>query len=328
MNRKLLLTVILGTYTAFFTMSAIWGITVWAASSPVSNLSVKGASTDTVLSKSQMLSNYPVQIKELPSPINAREYSLYNPESGKYLAHSAVMDQVPIASTTKLMTTYIVAKHGNLQDVVTISSEAATQTGSLMGIATGEKLRIHDLLQGALMVSGNDAVYALAEKVGGDLLGNPQAPSMDKVQRFVGEMNKEASILHMQNTKYQDPAGLNDKGHSTADDLAKIASFVNEEPTLQKIIATSDATVIDQRGLYRHDLHNSNRLLTDFKYDGVLGGKTGFTYDAGHCLISSARRNGITLIGVVLHTDLDTADASANEVRKLLDFGFSSFRWE
>ncbi len=293
-------------------------------SRPVQGDQVLAASTDLAQAAPSLLP-YPVQIGDAKLLINAHHYALYNPESGKIVAGKEEDVESPIASTTKMMTTFIVARIGDVADTVTISQEAGTQIGSVMGLRPGEHIVIHNLLEGALMVSGNDAAMALAEYGGGILLGNPDAPHDLRVARFVTEMNTMAKKLGMEHTHYMDPAGLNDEGHSTALDLAKLTSHSSENPIIRKIIGTATDTVTNVEGNIRHDLRNSNRLVSDYLYDGVIGGKTGFTPTAGHCLISAATRNGMELIAVVLNTYSNANDASAIEVKKLLDWGFTNF---
>jgi D-alanyl-D-alanine carboxypeptidase (penicillin-binding protein 5/6) len=224
------------------------------------------------------------------------------------------------------MTAYIVSTRGNLDDVVTISQEAANQPGSIMGARVNEKLTVRSLLLGALLVSGNDCAMALAEYGGGVLLNNPGAPREERIARFVAEMNSEAHKLNMEHTAYLDPAGLNDEGHSSALDLAKLAHFVLIQPVIKEMIPLANTTVTNVSGTIRHDLRNSNRLVADYNYVGIIGGKTGFTPSAGHCLITAAERDGLQLIAVVLNTYAETKEASAQEARKMLDWGFANWK--
>jgi D-alanyl-D-alanine carboxypeptidase (penicillin-binding protein 5/6) len=305
---------------------AISGWFGWAllGSRPVQAQEVLGAST---AAEQVTALPYPVQIGGPSKPnIQARYYAVYNPQSGKLLAGKDETAPVPIASTTKMMTTYLIARMGNLDDVVTISQEAGTINGSIMGLRPGEKITVHDLLMGALMVSGNDAATSLAEYGGGLLLKNQDAPRDAKVARFVQEMNTMAATLDMMSTKYQDPVGLNDEGHSSALDLAKLTHHTIENDIIKSIVGTATATVWNTTQTIRHDLRNSNKLVADYFYDGVIGGKTGFTPAAGHCLISAAKRDGLELIVVVLNTYADTLNASADATKVGLDWGFANWK--
>ena len=291
---------------------------------------VKGSSSDAALisvTPPALAAYSSVNTQAVPQ-IPAMQFALYAAESGQIILRSKNLDSVPIASTTKLMSSHLVSKFGKLDDVTTVSDTASSVEGSLAHVQSGERISIKNLLYCLLLVSGNDAAHALAEYTGGILLGNPTASAAAKTARFVQAMNEEALRLHMEHTHYMDPAGLNDDGHSNAIDLAKIASVNIADANLQPIMDTADSTVSDQSGQITHKLHNSDRLVSDYQYAGSLGGKTGFTPAAGHCIVSSAKRSGHTLIAVILNTDSSAADASAQAVMKLLDWGFSNVSWQ
>ena len=317
---------------------AIWTIQGYVASRPLSASGVKGASTDaSILAEAKTenattVKQYPDPLPQLTNAIAAKQFALYNVESGKLVAQSASLAPVPIASTTKLMNIHVVRLYAtNLDDVVTVSPDAASITGSLMGVTAGEKFTVRDLMYGMMLVSGNDAGHALAEYVGGKLLNDPNASSDAKVARFVQEMNSEAAHFDMTSTHYMDPVGLNDDGLSNALDEAKIASVDLKDSVIQPIMNTGDITVTDSLGR-AFPLHNSDRLVEDAPYQGMIGGKTGFTDGAGHCLVTAARRvvNGTpeTFIAVILNTNAYDTEASAIEARRLLDYGFSLTHWE
>jgi len=141
-------------------------------------------------------------------------------------------------------------------------------------------------------------------------------------------MNKLAGTLHLENSHYADPAGLNDDGHSDALDLAKVASEVRTIPVLAKITSTADSTVQDQSGKHVFQLKNSNRIVSEYDFEGAGMGKTGFTPTAGHCLVASATRNGNTLIAVVLNTYSTAPDASAQVAKDLLERGFAQTEFQ
>lgn len=321
-----------------FLGTTAWSTFTWLSSQPIASAAVLGASTEDQSAAPPTLEPYPQQGAPQALPfINAKEYVLYNQESGKVLVKSDTLEAVPIASTTKIMTTYLTSKYGNPDDVVEISQAGASQIGSLMGLYEGEKFTVRNLLYGTLMVSGNDGAYTLAEYVGGKLLNAPSATSEQKVARFVEEMNATAKKLGMSSTHYLDPAGLNDAGKSNALDLAKLIAFDYKNDLLATIMKTGQATIASQAGR-TIKLDNSNRITKgftdDWHYEGNLGGKTGNTPAAGHCLVTSATRNGITLTAAVLDahstsgTESAENEASAREAQKLLDYGFASFQWE
>lgn len=247
----------------------------------------------------------------------AKNYILLDATSYYPLAEKNSHSKVPIASTTKIMTATIVLEKYNLSDIVTISANAASQIGSDVMLRSGEKLSVESLLYALLVQSGNDAAMALAENYpDGGLEG------------FILAMNTKAKYLGMKETQFKDPAGLDDTGHSSAFDLAIVTSYIINNPTFSKIIKTPEITINSIDGKLIHKLENSNRLIKGDEplyYPYALGVKTGFTPEAGHCLVSAAEKNGKKIVSVVLNTIENTNDASAKESRKLLEWGFSNY---
>ncbi|MEI6477898.1 MAG: hypothetical protein WCO52_02830 [bacterium] len=332
MPRKRLLAILVSLYLVFGVGIVGMAAKVWASSSPTLHISVLGASSDsTVLadvSAAPILASYPTLDATLLPRILSKEYSLYDVDSGRTLVSSQMLDPVPIASTTKMMTIHLATRYLIPSDTQTVSLAAAKQPpeSSLMGIHNGERITVEQLMYGAMMVSGNDAAYALAEQSGGVLLNNQSASSSEKIARFVVEMNDEAKALGMSSTKYVEPVGINDEVRSNAVDLAKLASIWVRDPEVVKIIGTPTISFNSDSG-YHYDMKDSNRLVADYQYQGIIGGKTGYTDAAGHCLVNVATRNGHTLVAVILHTNSQTNEASALESRKLLDAGFSLTHW-
>ncbi len=270
----------------------------------------------------------PVKNPETTEPyMGAAHVFLMDSESGMTLYDKGADIPVPVASTTKIVTSILAMEnYKNLEQVVTISKECANQIGSAVGFRAGESATIHQLLWGLLMVSGNDAACALAEQMA-------QSGDTDKTARFVAKMNEFASRIGEKNAHFNDPAGLDDiNGRATAETMAKAFKVLLEFPQLKEIVGTLNHSYTSQEG----DLHtftNSNHLLGDRPYNGIIGGKTGFTPvttegGAGHCLIAAAERNGHILIGTVLNTDAQTPDASALVMAKLFDYGFNNYTWK
>ncbi|HOX41503.1 MAG TPA: D-alanyl-D-alanine carboxypeptidase family protein [bacterium] len=263
---------------------------------------------------------------------NAQNYILVDPDSGTIFAKSNHRDRVPIASTTKIMTAALVMENYKLSDVVTVSSAAANQIGADAHLQTGEKITVHNLLKALLVKSANGAAYALAEHMntlpchpreGGD----PCDSNVTGVTKFVSKMNEKAKELGMNDTDYHDPAGLDVTGYSSAFDLAIITKYAMQNETVRQIVKTKEASITDVSGNIWHKLENSNRLVREWDYPGAIGVKTGFMPEAGHCLVGAATRDGHTLIAVVLKTFADTPSASAEEARRLLDWGFANVAW-
>lgn len=263
------------------------------------------------------ISALPIKISEKTNiPIYANNYLLIDEASNEILVAKNERKQVPIASTTKIMTAIVVLEEYDLNDVIEVSVKAANQIGSDTNLIAGEKMTVLNLLYCVLIKSGNDAAYALGENYPGGLA------------KFVDRMNEKASSLSMINTHYLDPAGLNADGYSSAYDLSIITRYALKNSTFAKIVATPEITVDNVTGTRHHELKNSNRLVNDYNYFGAIGVKTGYLPEAGHCLVGAAERQNHRLIAVILNTNADTITASAIEARKLLDFGFDNFQFE
>lgn len=248
--------------------------------------------------------------------ILAKNYLLVHEESGIVLTQQGYKERVPIASTTKIMTSIVVLDNYNLEDTVAISSKAASQIGSSTNLRVGEKLKVSDLLKTLLISSCNTSAYALAEHL--------NSGSEEGIQKFVDLMNNKAKELGLKDTEYHDPAGLDTTGYSSAYDLYLTTKKAMEYPLFRQIVSTDLITVYNIDGTIRHDLTNSNRLVGEWKYPGAIGVKTGYMPEAGHCLVAAAKRNNITLISVVLNTTETGPTKSAEESRKLLNWGFDN----
>ncbi len=252
-----------------------------------------------------------------PDNIWADSYILIDADSSQVLAKYDESNIVPIASTTKIMTAIVTIENYNLDEVANISEEAAYQTPSVIGLIPQEKISIRNLLYGLLINSGNDAAYALAEHIGFD--------------NFIKKMNDKATYLGLKDTHFKDPAGLDDDGRSSARDLAFLTAYALNFDLFKEIIKTTDKTVASIDESYTHQLKNSNRLIQPEEllyFAPAIGVKTGYTPDAGHCLVSAAEKDGHTLIAVILKTTEETNDASAKESKKLLEWGFENYAWQ
>ena len=227
--------------------------------------------------------------------------------------------KVPVASTTKITTALVVLENhtDKLQEVVTITLKMVSVEGSDIQLRAGEKIIVENLVNGLLIMSGNDTAYALSDYFGGE-------------EKFVAEMNEKVSQIGVFNTKYQDPAGLDDNGYSTAHDLAIIASYALRNQKFAEIVKTPEKTIASTDGKIIHELKNSNRLLRSeepYYFPYTIGVKTGFTDAAGHVLVSGAEKDGHKLLAVVLNTQEDSLTASAQESKKLLEWGFENWTW-
>ncbi len=274
----------------------------------------------------------PIRNNGVKDPYSAAEnVILVDATSHTVLYEKSADKPVPIASTTKIATAIVaLEQYKNLEERVTISQAAATQIGSAVGFRIGETATIRELLYGLLMVSGNDAAYAIAEQ-----LAKPG--DTDPIKRFVDEMNAMARRQGAYNTHFADPAGLNDlEGRSTARDMAKLKIYALNFDLYMEIAGLATYEYISPEH-YRHLFENSNWLIkqgSGFEYLPTESGKTGNTpkladgTGAGHCLVSSAVQDGHRLIAVVFDTYDNTAQASAIVSRKLFEYGFANFTWQ
>ncbi|MDH3451758.1 MAG: D-alanyl-D-alanine carboxypeptidase [Gammaproteobacteria bacterium] len=245
-----------------------------------------------------------------PPQIDAKAYLLVDFDSGRVLAEHNIDEATAPASITKIMTSYVVyqelAKDSfTLETLVPVSKKAWRMKGSRMFIEVGDKVSVADLLRGVVIQSGNDASVALAEHVAGS------------EESFVEIMNSHAQRLGMAGTVYRNSTGWPDEGHfTTARDIATLSrALIEEFPEQYATYAEKEFTF---NGIVQY---NRNKLLwRDSSVDGV---KTGHTEEAGYCLVSSAKRDDMRLIAVVLGAGSEDARAAAS--RKLLGYGFRFF---
>lgn len=255
------------------------------------------------------LSAEPLPVPKPPS-IGAKSFILMDFDSGRVIAEQDSAKRVEPASITKLMSAYAVFKelHSgkiSLSDMVTVSEKAWRTPGSRMFIEVGKQVSVEDLIQGMIVQSGNDATVALAEYVAG---------SEDS---FAALMNRHAERLGLKGSHFVNSTGLPDPEHyMTAHDIARLAAvIIREFPEYYKWYSQKKFT-FDNITQY-----NRNKLL--WRDDAVDGMKTGHTEAAGYCLVTSARKDNMRLISVVLGTPSEDARADASQA--LLNYGFRFF---
>ncbi len=209
--------------------------------------------------------------------------------SGRLIMQKNSDKKLPMASTTKIMTAITVIEHTKgLDKTVVIPDEAVGVEGSSIYLLRGEELSVRDLLYGLMLQSGNDCAVALAITVGGS------------VENFANMMNELAKQIGAYNTHFVNPHGLHDDDHyTTAYDLALISAYAMRNPVFKEIVGTKTYKTTWKDHDYGRVIVNKNKILSTF--DGGNGIKTGFTKKAGRCLVSSAERDGRTLICVVLN---------------------------
>lgn len=245
----------------------------------------------------------------------AKSAILVDSATGEVLYEKNADEALAPASMTKLGSMLVIMEaidNGNLSldDEVTISEEAANMGGSQVFLEVGEVYKVHDLLKGVAIASGNDAVVALAEKVAGSQ------------SEFVAMMNKRFKEIGAVNTNFVNAHGLDAEGHySTARDMSIIARELLKH---EKIL---EYTSIYEEYLEKNDgtktwLVNTNKLVRF--YDGVDGLKTGYTTTAGYCLTATAKKDNFRLISVVMGEE--SSEARSSDTVKMLNYGFNTFK--
>lgn len=241
--------------------------------------------------------------------INSRRYAIYDRLSGRCIYGKDENKQTAMASTTKIMTAIIVVENCKLEDIVTITAKAAGTGGATLGINKDDKITVNDLLYGLMLRSGNDAAVALAIHTAGS------------VEEFANMMNQKAKQLNLKNTHFVMPHGLDNEEHyTTAYELAKITDYALKNKTIAKIVATKSTTIYINE--MPRQINNTNELLGNV--EGVYGVKTGFTNNAGRCLVTSVKRGDMDLIVVVLGAD--TRKDRAKDSMKLIEYAFKKYR--
>jgi len=246
-----------------------------------------------------------------PSYLSARAVSLIEASTGQGLYGYDQAQELPIASTTKLMTALVTIEHARLSQVFAEPDYYPAAVDSQIGLRPGERMSVHDLLLALLLPSADDAAEDLAYNVG-----------HGSVSRFIGMMNARARELGLRRTHYSTPIGLDAPGnYSSASDLVRLASFLLlHHPFFAHAVALPSALL--RTGDYHRFVTNRNTLVGAVPW--VNGVKTGHTLGAGYVLVGSGTRDGMTLVSAVLGTPDETARNS--DTLTVLRYGFANFR--
>ncbi len=254
---------------------------------------------------------YPQKVgQELPPYLSAQSVDAIDLASMVPLYQLNPNERLHPASITKLMTALVALDYYQLNQVLTVQRLGTPEVGeSEMGLAIGDRISVEGLLYGLLVPSGNDAAYTLADNYPGG------------IENFIYSMNKKAENLHMDDTHFANPSGLDDPNHyTTAHDLALLTVQALKNPLINRIVDTAGITESDATGQKKFELRNVNQFL-GYLY-GADGVKTGFTDQAGQCLVSSTTRNGHRVIVVLL----DSQDRFGDSGR-LIEWIFRNFQW-
>ncbi len=229
-------------------------------------------------------------------------------KTGRVLYSKNSEQKLPMASTTKIMTVLVAIETGKLNEIVTVSKNAANVEGSSIYLKEGEKITVEELLFAIMLRSGNDAATAVAEHLGGSIEG------------YAYMMNLKAKEIGAKNTSFANPHGLDSQQHyTTAYDLALITSYALRNPKFAEIVSTKRKTISGPPDVeWKRSMMNKNKML--WQFEGGDGVKTGFTKKAGRCLVASATRNNWKLCSVVLNCSPMWEESSA-----LLDYCFNNY---
>lgn len=229
--------------------------------------------------------------------------------NGSILWSRSLDERRAMASITKIMTAIVALDNSKPEDIVTIPHMSVTVGESSAGLREGQQISMSDLIKALMVKSGNDAAIAIATHVSGS------------TDAFVKQMNAKAKELGMTGTHFTNPHGLDQAGHyTTARDIAIMARYAMKFESFNSVVSQKKVTI--GTGKYRHTVENTNLLL--IQYPGANGIKTGWTDNAGYCVVGSAQRNGLTLYAVVLGTQYELT--RFGDAKRLLDFGFAHYR--
>lgn len=251
---------------------------------------------------------YAVSAENKTPEVSAKACVLIEEKTGKILFEKNSSEKLPMASTTKIMTTLLCLESGGLDDSFVVDSEAIKVEGSSMGLTEGDVVTKRDLCYGMMLPSGNDAANATAVKLGGS------------IENFAKMMNERAEEIGMTRTCFVTPSGLEGDGHgASAYDMALLAREALRNSDFVEICSQKKAKVKFGNPPYERWLTNTNKLLD--MYEGVKGVKTGFTDEAGRCLVSACERDGISLVCVTLNDKNDWQDHI-----NMYDYGYAMLK--
>jgi D-alanyl-D-alanine carboxypeptidase len=269
---------------------------------------------------------------------NAGGVVLMEEKTGRVLYGKSERERLYPASTTKMMTALLAIENGNLDDIVTVGDEIRLipSDASTAKLRVGEQIPLKNLLAALLLPSGNDAAMTIAAYIGRKLGGSSYSAAKDAIGYFCSLMNERAKKIGAMDTHFANPHGYHDNNHySTAFDLAIIAREAMKNSYFREMVKTpyfksQDKYVFGSGGQTReivHDWVNGNALINPAfsgYYPYATGIKTGYTNEAGYCLVSSASKDGLDLITVVLN---DTSEDRWKDSVALLDYGFQNYQY-
>lgn len=251
-----------------------------------------------------------------PSNLYAQSACLMDAGSGRVLFEKNADKEMPMASTTKIMTLIVTLENADLEDVVTVSSLAARQPDVQLNIREGEKYYLKDLVYSLMLESHNDVAVAIAEHVGGSVEG------------FAALMNKKAEELGCVHTHFVTPNGLDADGHyTTAVELARIASYAIQNKKFIEITNQPNWNFKEIESGRSFSVSNKNKLL--YLMDDAIGIKTGFTGKAGYCFVGAVKEEDKILVSVVLACGWPpNKNYKWADTQKLMSYGLDNFQFK
>jgi serine-type D-Ala-D-Ala carboxypeptidase (penicillin-binding protein 5/6) len=303
------------------------GITAWAVTDTGSAARSAGGSTAALARGSVAPAARPrpsdspsgplITVTGVPQSVKAKGAILADAATGQVLWGRGLDTERPMASVTKVMTALVVLESGNLDREIRVPKAAFTYVwkygGESAALRPGDELTAQELLEALLLPSGADAAYTLANAYGPGLTA------------FIGRLNATAARMGLTHTHFTSPDGLpyptETSTYSTPSDLLTLGLAAMRFPAFQSIVDQRFYHLPKGKGHHQYWWDNTNELIG--YYPGAIGIKTGYTDDAGHCLLFEAVRNGRTLIGVVLDSPATGAAAGAQDAARMLNWGFS-----
>ena len=273
-----------------------------------------------------IFSNISFAVSE-PPEISAQSAILIDSSSGKVFYDKASDQRMFPASTTKIMTAILTLENGNLNDVVTVPYSAISSIPagySIAALQTDEQLTVNQLLQVLMVHSANDAANVLAFYISGS------------IEEFANLMNQKASELGMNNTHFTNPSGMQDQNHyTTAHDLAVLMQYCMQNNTFRHLAGLKSCSIPATNKYQARSFTTTNNLLinnetnvaNDSYYEYAIAGKTGFTSEAGNCLVSASSKDNFELICVVLAagTNANGSSTKFSDSKKLFEFGYANY---
>lgn len=247
------------------------------------------------------------------SSLHAKAAILIDGDNQRVLFGKEEEKELPMASTTKIMTCLYAIEHGNLSDKVTFSRRAASAPKVRLGAKSGSQFLLSDLLYALMLESYNDVAIAIAEHIGGS------------VEQFCADMTQEARDYGCYHTSFETPNGLDSTKHyTTCHDLALLTCLALKNDNFCKIIKEPSFSIKELKNGQSYSLNNKNLFLTS--YDGAIGVKTGYTNNAGYCFVGAVKKEGHYLISVVLGSGwYPNRRYKWEDTKKLMDYGMKNY---